>query len=108
MSFFFSSRRRHTRLQGDWSSDVCSSDLSIFAKFSTLYKFYALYLAKIELTLHPQRGRCDDGLPRPDAGDEAERPYGASTMNTSYDILGVPRSATEEAIRAAFHSAAKV
>src|SRR5205807_4136646 len=27
-SFFFSSRRRHTRLQGDWSSDVCSSDLS--------------------------------------------------------------------------------
>src|ERR1022692_838002 len=27
--FFFSSRRRHTRLQGDWSSDVCSSDLNI-------------------------------------------------------------------------------
>src|SRR5256885_5556015 len=26
--FFFSSRRRHTILQGDWSSDVCSSDLS--------------------------------------------------------------------------------
>src|SRR5205807_5839684 len=24
--FFFPSRRRHTRLQGDWSSDVCSSD----------------------------------------------------------------------------------
>src|SRR2546426_7862304 len=28
MFFFFSSRRRHTRLQGDWSSDVCSSDLA--------------------------------------------------------------------------------
>src|SRR5256885_3185720 len=27
MIVFFSSRRRHTRLQGDWSSDVCSSDL---------------------------------------------------------------------------------
>src|SRR5256885_3873851 len=27
VGFFFSSRRRHTRLQGDWSSDVCSSDL---------------------------------------------------------------------------------
>src|SRR5262249_59028390 len=25
--FFFSSRRRHTRLVSDWSSDVCSSDL---------------------------------------------------------------------------------
>src|SRR5437016_6719183 len=27
--FFFSSRRRHTRLVSDWSSDVCSSDLTI-------------------------------------------------------------------------------
>src|SRR5207248_6034289 len=26
-NFFFSSRRRHTRSYGDWSSDVCSSDL---------------------------------------------------------------------------------
>src|SRR2546426_12551903 len=30
--FFFSSRRRHTRLQGDWSSDVCSSDLDLASK----------------------------------------------------------------------------
>src|SRR5437016_8805748 len=27
LEFFFSSRRRHTRLVSDWSSDVCSSDL---------------------------------------------------------------------------------
>src|SRR5437762_13936462 len=27
IAFFFSSRRRHTRYIGDWSSDVCSSDL---------------------------------------------------------------------------------
>src|SRR2546430_11498559 len=27
--FFFSSRRRHTRFDCDWSSDVCSSDLSM-------------------------------------------------------------------------------
>src|SRR5437762_8674762 len=27
--FFFSSRRRHTRYIGDWSSDVCSSDLEL-------------------------------------------------------------------------------
>src|SRR5688572_31118445 len=26
-TFFFSSRRRHTRFDCDWSSDVCSSDL---------------------------------------------------------------------------------
>src|SRR5690348_18213854 len=29
VGFFFSSRRRHTRWTGDWSSDVCSSDLLI-------------------------------------------------------------------------------
>src|SRR5436853_1468797 len=28
LCFFFSSRRRHTRCLSDWSSDVCSSDLS--------------------------------------------------------------------------------
>src|SRR5690606_39963673 len=31
--FFFSSRRRHTRFSRDWSSDVCSSDLKLFAFF---------------------------------------------------------------------------
>src|SRR5438045_8583714 len=30
--FFFSSRRRHTRCLSDWSSDVCSSDLSMHAR----------------------------------------------------------------------------
>src|SRR6516164_10343363 len=29
LMFFFSSRRRHTRWNCDWSSDVCSSDLVI-------------------------------------------------------------------------------
>src|SRR5436853_5023536 len=30
--FFFSSRRRHTRCLSDWSSDVCSSDLTTHPK----------------------------------------------------------------------------
>src|SRR5437763_5492259 len=30
--FFFSSRRRHTRYIGDWSSDVCSSELRAHAR----------------------------------------------------------------------------
>src|SRR5699024_11558284 len=33
-AFFFSSRRRHTRSKRDWSSDVCSSDLTFFARIS--------------------------------------------------------------------------
>src|SRR5262249_56732647 len=31
--FFFSSRRRHTILVSDWSSDVCSSDLMRFGDY---------------------------------------------------------------------------
>src|SRR5574337_1417081 len=46
--FFFSSRRRHTRLSGDWSSDVCSSDL--YRLNSTLrrqrLRFKAFFLKK--------------------------------------------------------------
>src|SRR5215213_10586050 len=33
--FFFSSRRRHTRLVSDWSSDVCSSDLFVPEAYTT-------------------------------------------------------------------------
>src|SRR5690242_14050926 len=33
--FFFSSRRRHTRLTCDWSSDVCSSDLNMAQRLKT-------------------------------------------------------------------------
>src|SRR2546430_6712009 len=34
--FFFSSRRRHTRFDCDWSSDVCSSDLGNRERFGDL------------------------------------------------------------------------
>src|SRR6266498_3924067 len=36
VSFFFSSRRRHTRCGRDWSSDVCSSDLAEFSERSPI------------------------------------------------------------------------
>src|SRR5260370_34926312 len=36
MTFFFSSRRRHTRFKCDWSSDVCSSDLAFEVKTTPL------------------------------------------------------------------------
>src|SRR5207248_5770323 len=40
--FFFSSRRRHTRSYGDWSSDVCSSDLG--SANTELVRSTSLYL----------------------------------------------------------------
>src|SRR5256885_3781961 len=45
--FFFSSRRRHTRLQGDWSSDVCSSDLGRAIMNLALFTYFipAAFLA---------------------------------------------------------------
>src|SRR5256885_12890804 len=54
--FFFSSRRRHTRLQGDWSSDVCSSDLcflyvAIAGAGSVLARVWPLLPLKIQVGL---------------------------------------------------------
>src|SRR5256885_7246983 len=46
--FFFSSRRRHTILQGDWSSDVCSSDLSFPGFF-----IYLLFVATKTTVMFP-------------------------------------------------------
>src|SRR2546430_8099364 len=40
--FFFSSRRRHTRFDCDWSSDVCSSDLSCCVATITTFRFTLL------------------------------------------------------------------
>src|SRR5206468_9627547 len=39
---FFSSRRRHTRSDRDWSSDVCSSDL-IFLGFGSEFTFWRIF-----------------------------------------------------------------
>src|SRR5437870_11537938 len=39
-SFFFSSRRRHTRWPRDWSSDVCSSDLLLLPREGVLDPVY--------------------------------------------------------------------
>src|SRR5690606_18335323 len=48
-SFFFSSRRRHTRFSRDWSSDVCSSDLKIIEKLSYKQIYNAPAVVQIEL-----------------------------------------------------------
>src|SRR5256885_3823384 len=57
--FFFSSRRRHTRLQGDWSSDVCSSDLCevFLAEDTRLHRKVALKILPTELAANKDRMR---------------------------------------------------
>src|SRR6266487_5397601 len=44
--FFFSSRRRHTRWTGDWSSDVCSSDLAGKVRYVGASNYSAWRLAR--------------------------------------------------------------
>src|SRR5256885_12189774 len=51
--FFFSSRRRHTRLQGDWSSDVCSSDLAVSAALKLNGTAYGLTQADAAVAASP-------------------------------------------------------
>src|SRR2546426_5977569 len=69
--FFFSSRRRHTRLQGDWSSDVCSSDLSQAASALVPRSSWAIW-STIE-----RRSWRDDAMVRASAGRMV-----ATTANT--------------------------
>src|SRR5699024_12045419 len=54
-SFFFSSRRRHTRSKRDWSSDVCSSDLAYQAKL-TQQKLCSQHLVLQEITFASHYG----------------------------------------------------
>src|SRR5437868_3666757 len=51
VSFFFSSRRRHTRSKRDWSSDVCSSDLELDPEEMRrlLARYYAIASESVEL-----------------------------------------------------------
>src|SRR5256885_5498369 len=65
---FFSSRRRHTRLQGDWSSDVCSSDLGY-----TLDCFVASLLAMTEDGAEVTASAPCGQPPRPAAAAPARR-----------------------------------
>src|SRR6267378_5873209 len=59
-SFFFSSRRRHTRSLRDWSSDMCSSDLGI-VEYKWIFVGLALGaiigvpLGEVAMTAVPQR-----------------------------------------------------
>src|SRR5205085_5784275 len=61
--FFFSSRRRHTRFDCDWSSDVCSSDLGTPSTCGTCSEYLEHYNAERP---HQARGN----VPLPEADEE--------------------------------------
>src|SRR6266481_8082949 len=53
--FFFSSRRRHTRWNCDWSSDVCSSDLRVYDP--TIHAWRIYWIDPARNTFRQQIGR---------------------------------------------------
>src|SRR5688500_20090798 len=72
-SFFFSSRRRHTRLQGDWSSDVCSSDLET-----------------IEITEKDLASLAEKDLTKLHVHDSSSKELLAQSVDTDYDDYHKP------------------
>src|SRR5256886_3296216 len=64
-SFFFSSRRRHTRFDCDWSSDVCSSDLMRRETYETdrrrVLETLAEHTPREVAGVRVERVRDDDG-----------------------------------------------
>src|SRR5437899_10109199 len=57
MTFFFSSRRRHTRCLSDWSSDVCSSDLTKREIMAQAAKTFGDSVGQRFLAGHPMAGK---------------------------------------------------
>src|SRR5437762_4405863 len=80
--FFFSSRRRHTRYIGDWSSDVCSSDLISPEHPQALVSIAAEYL---------KRGEYQTALPSAEKAVEVSPIYFAA-----HAILGQVLARSEE------------
>src|SRR5690242_20963601 len=81
--FFFSSRRRHTRLTCDWSSDVCSSDLSLAEA------------AEPSLAAH-SRGADHDSGSQQLGGAACIQGYGYSRLLIRRTQRGTPRARSEE------------
>src|SRR5207248_6792918 len=72
--FFFSSRRRHTRSYGDWSSDVCSSDLVTGLRATAPFSTRAWLIADRTSASRPSRSiRIRSRVAIPGAGSR----YGA-------------------------------
>src|SRR5256886_11853560 len=63
--FFFSSRRRHTRFDCDWSSDVCSSDLELGGIRAILECQKAARLVGQNQLPHDRSARRPASAPRP-------------------------------------------
>src|SRR5256885_5837938 len=89
--FFFSSRRRHTRLQGDWSSDVCSSDLQEAAQRAEQQRFDVVFVGM----RMPEQGGLE--LARRIRSSPQNRDAAIVMLSTTEDILSLRKAFGEGA-----------
>src|SRR5437764_15186275 len=91
--FFFSSRRRHTRYIGDWSSDVCSSDLRVAVVSVGADNRYRLPSPEVEAR-YRARGTCEIG--RASCREREELMVGVASITRGGIVCGerVARTST--------------
>src|SRR5256885_1008737 len=114
--FFFSSRRRHTRLQGDWSSDVCSSDLASRLAMRIVPIPNGQFVENCYFVIDEATAECVVIDPGEEAGliahklaAERVRPVGIWLTHAHIDhVLGVPRLKAETGAPVYLHQADRV
>src|SRR5437764_15332930 len=74
--YFFSSRRRHTRYIGDWSSDVCSSDLAADAARGPGDEYYFSGERRAGRAARPLLRRCLHQIGRASCRERVSRMAG--------------------------------
>src|SRR5260370_19985282 len=103
--FFFSSRRRHTRFKCDWSSDVCSSDLSmaaISARGRRVVRRRGLFACRDRRhTGHPGGNGAIRSVPRAAPATRPARGLEGGGMKESLSFDHRPDAALGDALRRA-------
>src|SRR2546430_7786827 len=94
--FFFSSRRRHTRFDCDWSSDVCSSDLASRADPAFRAQAYGLLGAAYDNVGHPKEA----AEAYQQAADAAQLPFLKAQFLTEAGRAWVAAGDTARAVQA--------
>src|SRR5947209_10127716 len=91
-SFFFSSRRRHTRYWRDWSSDVCSSDLLYFVqtKVAAADKFSKEFVATDAFGFQVQCARGEAAQALRDVASSRQLPE-IHAIQFRRNVIGRPR-----------------
>src|SRR5690606_39533231 len=95
--FFFSSRRRHTSFSRDWSSDVCSSDLSTYFTIAGQDQYIT---ASIGVSVYPDDGEDLDTLVKyADIAMYMSKDKGGNTVQFFDESMKIGRASCRERVK---------